>query len=813
MKRSIFTLIALLTVFGLSAGKYVRYYMKDGSFHGFYAALAPTVSHESQLLVSSFDLNGRDHSIPLNSIDRIVIEDANVSESFAGDYRVYEKNDPNGDFKKVIVDNRACVLASRNGDFGANDTILYASDYNNEHVLFFTDSVGHVKIMFDGKSLYRFIRTADSVTVLELPQEGGVIEHVLSSADVNRAPELSFRKLGLYMTGLNALIHNYMEVAHDPEAHNQMLIVDGLVLAVDYASFVAATGALLTEGNWADFLTNLQGLRGSIDTLLNDMFPEAETMRRYKDFYQKKYGITVTANPATDVTSTSAKLCGTFSADNGINGKLSFAFHKLLDSTPWETVIPSVKEIAPHSYSLSASVDLLQPRTDYLYLVEYECVVDGLTFNFVSDPIDFRTLTPQAVTLGVESKDSNSARVKCSFNNLPQDVVCGIQYGYAGSSKVALASVQEAPQIVSLTGLLPNTRYDYRAFIQYNGEYYYGETYSFTTEHAVASNELCEVIGYDFNVIASTTYDIASGGFDGSVNPILKANLKFNIPLETSVNTTYVATCDDKEYPIEARGDSFYITALEWNLKSCDLPYEYDIDTNEVSIYLDKRISVIQIDENGNRKMILYFHTDGAHSPSVKPQGSSTFDEYVAPIKVVVTPSYKYGNISLGSENYPKDFVMNFDVSVDGLLAYYVCSNRIPGWTDYMVDTDSPFLIDFVRNDSGFTLTYGYENKYSYRSSNRIQLGSNYFTSSEFIDVYGYDEKGNEISRWRRRGKFQDTVGCFNDKQRKFTFPGQKCIVNFYQDWLHNISGGPYYDPGDMMYDSFEITDVPAAIL
>jgi len=508
MKHIVAFISVIVTLFNVSAQKYIHYYMNDDSFNGFYTSTFPEIRHDSSTQISSIMLNGKEYNIPMQNIDKIVIEDAEVSDNFDGDYRIYEKNDPQGPFKKIIADTRASLLASKLGNFGANDTILYSSDYNNERLLFFTDNLGRIKKIFTGKSLYTYLYSDNGgmENIIEFTEGGEVIEHpelfVSSSGPISKnvitkAPcNNIYRDFFENIQNINDHIHsscenlvdNYTNLKNNPELHNQFLIVDGIIVAKDLVGVGRSLStALATRGlSWIDLILNTKSLYDSGSKLLNDMFPDSEQMERYKDYYQNKYGIVVKAIEPTNITSTTADIRGVFYSTNGIKGRLYFRFQKLFDSEMWTEISPTIEPITSQSVNLSSSIDMLKPRADYFYCVEYQCIVDGMQFTFTSDPVDFMTLTPEAITLGLDCTAAKSAKVKCTFKNVPDGAICGIQYGTGGSSNVINVSPIEDAQLVTISGLSPNTTYSYRAFIQYEDETYYGETDSFTTDEEEA---------------------------------------------------------------------------------------------------------------------------------------------------------------------------------------------------------------------------------------------------------------------------------------------------------------------------------------
>lgn len=139
MKKIMIFFCTLFTFCCADAQKYIHYYMNDSTFNGFYTSMSPEIKHDPSTGTTTILLNGNEYNVPVENIDKIEIEDALVTDSFIGDYRIYEGAFEDQEYKYAFVDTRAHLLASKNGDFGANDTIMFASVYNNLCVLFFTN--------------------------------------------------------------------------------------------------------------------------------------------------------------------------------------------------------------------------------------------------------------------------------------------------------------------------------------------------------------------------------------------------------------------------------------------------------------------------------------------------------------------------------------------------------------------------------------------------------------------------------------------------------------------------------------------------
>lgn len=509
MKKLIIFILVSVFAYCLHADKYIHYYMNDGTFNGFYTSLKSEVENNIQTQTSVLSLNGNEYTIPLANIEKIVIEDAIVNENFNGDYRIYQGLFPEESFKHVIIDTRACLLASKNGDFGANDTILFSSYYNNQKFLILTNARGKIHKVFNGSSLYYYDYQDDVLdNVIELTTGGTYIEHpemlesillsATSSSIVKKAcppipPEI-LNALGEFLVDLlptasnflfGEAIHNYNEVFNNPEMHNQMLILDGLSIAGDIAGIAGAFLAGIPTGGlaWTGVVVGVAALGNDFIGLMNDMFPERDQLEKFKEYYQNKYAIIIKANQPENVKCNRADLKGSYSASNVIKGRCYFTLVDDDNSEIIGEVEGGLERITQNSYIVSGTAYDLKPDNDYFYHLWYECKIDGLKLMYSSENyIKFRTLLPKAETIGTEFVGERNASVKCTFINVPEGATCGVQYGIDGSSSIIATSATDGERTIDITGLNSNSTYEYRAFIQYDGRNWYGETKSFTTQ-------------------------------------------------------------------------------------------------------------------------------------------------------------------------------------------------------------------------------------------------------------------------------------------------------------------------------------------
>ena len=93
--------------------------------------------------------------------------------------------------------------------------------------------------------------------------------------------------------------------------------------------------------------------------------------------------------------------------------------------------------------------------------------------------------TPVATTGDCSKVTTNSATVSCSFENVPEGGVCGIEYTWSNGSKKQVISNADGPQTITISGLESGTTYSYCAYIEAYGLTYYGEEKSFNTKNEI----------------------------------------------------------------------------------------------------------------------------------------------------------------------------------------------------------------------------------------------------------------------------------------------------------------------------------------
>ena len=126
----------------------------------------------------------------------------------------------------------------------------------------------------------------------------------------------------------------------------------------------------------------------------------------------------------------------------------------------------------------------LLPNTTYTY----SAYIDFEKDVWFSNNESFRTKTPPppiATTGDCSNVTTNSATVSCTYENVPEDAVCGVEYTWNEGSLKQTANSADGTQSITLSGLKSGTTYTYRAYIDDDGQMYYGEDKTFTTKYEI----------------------------------------------------------------------------------------------------------------------------------------------------------------------------------------------------------------------------------------------------------------------------------------------------------------------------------------
>lgn len=589
------------------AQKFMHYYMNDHTFQGFYTESIDSIKHsveDGKLQILNY-IGDECIRIPAEKVDSIVFEGANPTTGDLDGYRIYELDNTEGGFKKAYVDNRANVIMSKTGQFAENDTIVFTSAYCGYKYLFITNENGEIARLFDGKNLLCFDYNNEDGKINVFGSVTTTLDNDVSDSGKTRAAgKSSFFKncqdiivdklkknkdvvdagldCGSAWTdfSISCFLQSMEEIQNNPESHNQLLIVNGLFLAKDIIGIATSLATLPLAGpvSVVKFCVDLTALMVDFWGLLQQIYPSKEQMEIYKEYYRNKYQISLKVLPVENVTHESATLNGSFYFANKLKGRLYFVYSPLwndgfneVDATC--TTSPS----NPYSHNLQAFVEGLTEKTEYIYYPNYECKIDGLSFTYsTNEAEDFTTASlpdPQPVTGEVSDVQDQTATVKCTFKNIREGAVCGVEYSCEGGKNRQVGSPQEGTQQISISGLKPNTQYTYAAYVEYNGIPYYGEEKTFQTKPAnLAGGWTCTE--YIYNSITgqtkpksyfislyedgtaeihntSTTYISASWSFTGNTIKISAMTLATQT---ANAGVNYVGTTETPDNPTTFKG-------------------------------------------------------------------------------------------------------------------------------------------------------------------------------------------------------------------------------------------------------------------
>lgn len=590
-----------ISVCPAKAQKFMHYYMNDHTFQGFYTESIDSIKHsveDGKLQILNY-IGDECIRIPAEMVDSVVFEGANPATGDLDGYRIYELDNTEGGFKKAYVDNRANVIMSKSGQFAENDTILFTSAYCGYKYLFITNENGEIARLFDGKNLLCFDYDSKNGKINVFGSVTTTLDNDIADSGKTRAAgkkkfwenckkflvdhkeELIENSINY---GMSSSIKNFLssldEIQNNPESHNQLLIVQGLFIAKDIAGIVASLSTLPVAGPFSAvlFCMNCIALLNDIFDLFEQMFPSSEQMEIYKEYYRNKYQISLRTLPAENVTYESAKLKGICSLEGELKGRLYFQYGILAELNDKHQVdaIYAVNSTNTHSYDLYAFAQGLRDGAIYAFSPYYKCKVDGLSLVFDAEPDFFTTASlpdPQPITGEASDVQDQMATVKCTFKNIREGAVCGVEYSCEGGKNRQVGSPQEGTQQISISGLKPNTQYTYAAYVEYNGIPYYGEEKTFQTKPAnLAGGWTCtehiynSITGqtmhksYSISLYengtaeihnTSTTYISASWSFTGNT---LKISAMTLATQTANAGVDYVGTTETPDNPTTFKG-------------------------------------------------------------------------------------------------------------------------------------------------------------------------------------------------------------------------------------------------------------------
>ena len=238
----------------------------------------------------------------------------------------------------------------------------------------------------------------------------------------------------------------------------------------------ATTGVKLSYNGQTDELPYNHG-EGEHRIDINDLYPGTDyTYQAYikydNDYYEgeKKQFTTLTPNAyvgeATNVKEETAQFIYGFS-----NVPTNGTCHIALQQEGGETFDYSVNDLEEDTFHLSG----LQPNTTYTYwaYVDYY----GEKWNSKSDSFTTLALPEPSATTGEASDITDkSATVECTYANVPDGAVCGVEYTWDGGTARQTAQGEgDGEKTIRLTSLKPDTEYSCTAYVDFEGTSIYAE--------------------------------------------------------------------------------------------------------------------------------------------------------------------------------------------------------------------------------------------------------------------------------------------------------------------------------------------------
>ena len=542
MKRLILICNLLTTVLMTGAQRYMRYHMNDNTFNGFYTNYVDSILHGTEF--SQVYANGQVYEILLENVDSITFEGTDIvtdADDMVGRFRIYEYEVSPTDsmyniYKKAYFDNRALLMTSKTGEFGANDTIIIHSEFYDCDLLLLTNDDGNISRVFNGEYLLDILYQEDgdyTVNLLDSSCDSILMSEefsldVFEKYSITRGwikktfreaikglkkvmTHKSFEKFRNKMKGtfleesafktIEVVLDALSEIETNPELKNEKIVLDFIQVGADITGigFTAIGGALTGGQLWAALGVEIGLFSADFEELYNDIFPSTETLEKYKKFYADKYLIKVHAEEAVNISDVTATLDGTLWVKDGINGIVFFHIEKVSGNEGWD-IMSIVIPITDYLNKLSANIIDLEPNTEYKYFIKYVCEIDGMEFIYESD---VKWFTTKAVEQKNTIETLDATDIGINFATLNAKVIGWDTYiakfGFCYSKDSTTLTIENSTSYgeilkpvgdsivvynsVALDGLEYGTTYYYCAYIYLDSidQYTYGNVKSFTT--------------------------------------------------------------------------------------------------------------------------------------------------------------------------------------------------------------------------------------------------------------------------------------------------------------------------------------------
>ena len=267
---------------------------------------------------------------------------------------------------------------------------------------------------------------------------------------------------------------------------------------------------------------------------------------------------------AKDITPFSATVRGYVSPEltYGLNGEDIDVEYGIIVKGNGNNFTKKVNDL--HGGLIEFTLEGLSPSIEYTYFAYVWDRTDAILKY--GEAKNFTTPTLPIATTGDASDITiTTALVSCSYENVPEDGVCGVEYTWNdGSINKSIGRIN-GTQAISLSGLRPRTTYIYCAFIEAYGQTYYGENKTLSTESIN-----CSVTLSDFNVTKSRYKE---GGFE---NDGVKYDYRFDASVTATLDVEDISYIREWGYVYEGpNGKKAEIPLSEFGTNYTDSRYAY----------------------------------------------------------------------------------------------------------------------------------------------------------------------------------------------------------------------------------------------
>ena len=409
--------------------------------------------HSDLFIKNNADVN---HDEAINVADIVGL--VNIYKNL--NYRIYEFNYENERIKKIYLDNAGMLCSSATGEFGANDTIQFMSS-NSSPLLLTTDDNGNLEsIYIEDHLLHFYYDDNGDADIIEISKSDITIHQVTNLID-NRVQSTRGLAKQLYSKAfkgmkkfqdflktkegkeliykaqielLSPLLEKYVysdltqlvdEINNNPDFHYLRLIRDGLIIVDDIASIAGLVGVTIASDGAALpisgplLLFTLDGYNKHFEEFLNELIPDSDRMKKYADYYKKKYGINLSIFDPDNISPQKLTLHGGLLTQDGQNGENrkgnAYFYYWVMGNESRYKEEAKYKELSVGTYQLSLEIPV-ESGTDYFASIIYEIKIKGLNLKISSETITFKTPYELSPTI-MDFKQTGSEYKKDAFTN------------------------------------------------------------------------------------------------------------------------------------------------------------------------------------------------------------------------------------------------------------------------------------------------------------------------------------------------------------------------------------------------------------